>query len=136
MNVSVLDQTCLTPGQAADLRGLRQSGGKLLCSETVTGMSRTGGLWHVQAGDIEIMATVLANSEGAWADRINAGVGNFFWLVGQSGYCIMVAPALAEATLALICSGSLPRALSDAGIDARDLAPGRLADTLRPISAR
>jgi D-arginine dehydrogenase len=216
------------------LRSLKQGGGTLLCGKPVTRLSRTGGLWHVTAGDAEITATFVVNAAGAWADRIGALAGakaiglvpkrrtaiivdapqgmavggmpcvdfagsdaylkpdggrimaspgdqtpvephdvqpddfevavlvdwletetlvkvrrlssswaglrsfvadeapvagfdgeveNFFWLAGQGGYGIMMAPALAEATSALIRKGELPLALREAGIDARDLAP-------------
>jgi D-arginine dehydrogenase len=220
------------------LRGLKQAGGRLMCGKPVTVMSRAGGLWHVQAGDAEIMATFVVNAAGAWADRIGAlagaapiglvpkrrtaiivdapdgvavsampcvdfamsdaylkpdggrimaspgdqtptephdvqpddfdiavlvdwletettvkvrrlggswaglrsfvadeapvagfdgGVENFFWLAGQGGYGIMMAPALAEATAGLIRTGDTPPAYREAGIDAGALAPQRLA---------
>ncbi len=54
-------------------------------------------------------------------------VDGFFWLAGQGGYGIMMAPALAQATAALITADALPRVLRDAGITQADLGPRRLA---------
>jgi D-arginine dehydrogenase len=221
------------------LRGLKQSGGTLLCGKPVTRLSRTGGLWHVTAGEVEIAATFLVNAAGAWADQIgglagakpiglvpkrrtaimvdaphgmaisgmpcvdfagsdaylkpdggrimaspgdqtpvephdvqpddfevavlvdwletettvkvrrlsgswaglrsfvadeapvagfDADIENFFWLAGQGGYGIMMAPALAEATASLVRTGEMPPELQEAGIDGRALGPQRLAD--------
>jgi D-arginine dehydrogenase len=207
-------------------------------NKAVTGLSRTGGFWHVRASDLVVTATYVVNAAGAWADQIGALAGataiglvpkrrtaiivdapdgvavgdmpsvdfagsdaylkpdggrimaspgdqtpvaphdvqpddfevavlvdwletqtilkvrrlsaswaglrsfvvdegpvvgfdtvreNFFWLAGQGGYGIMMAPALAEASLALIKTGALPRALSNAGVRTDSLAPGRPA---------
>jgi len=52
---------------------------------------------------------------------------DFFWLAGQGGYGIMMAPALGRATADLIVSGSLPADLREGGIDENDLSPARLA---------
>ncbi len=52
---------------------------------------------------------------------------DFFWLAGQGGYGIMMAPALGRATADLIVSGSLPADLREGGIDESDLSPARLA---------
>lgn len=49
----------------------------------------------------------------------------FFWLVGQGGYGIQMAPGLADAATALILDGSLPKHLTDSGLSAADLAPDR-----------
>jgi D-arginine dehydrogenase len=56
-------------------------------------------------------------------------VDDLFWLVGQGGYGIQTAPALAEATAGLVLAGDLPSGLTDVGLQASDLAPGRLART-------
>jgi D-arginine dehydrogenase len=61
-------------------------------------------------------------------------VENFFWLAGQGGYGIMMAPALAQATAALIGRGEMPIALRDVGIKPHDLAPGRLLGEPRAVS--
>jgi D-arginine dehydrogenase len=62
----------------------------------------------------------------------DAGLENFFWLAGQGGYGIMMAPALAEATSVLIRSGEWPTALRNAGVEARDLAPARCGGKAEP----
>lgn len=51
----------------------------------------------------------------------------FFWLAGQGGYGIMMAPALGRATAELIVSGSLPADLRAAGVQEHDLTAARLA---------
>jgi D-arginine dehydrogenase len=51
---------------------------------------------------------------------------NFFWLAGQGGYGIMMAPALGRATAGLVLSGALPPSIKDTGIEERDLSPARL----------
>lgn len=53
------------------------------------------------------------------------GIEGFFWLAGQGGYGIMMAPALARLTAALVLGGDLPRDLADTGLGADDLSPGR-----------
>lgn len=50
----------------------------------------------------------------------------FYWLAGQGGYGIMLAPTLARATAALVSTNALPADFADAGVTAADLAPGRL----------
>lgn len=57
---------------------------------------------------------------------------NFFWLAGQGGYGIMMAPALALATAALLHDGDLPRSLHNAGIVQDQLSPRRIADGALP----
>jgi len=52
-------------------------------------------------------------------------VAGFFWLVGQGGYGIHTAEAMALATTGLITSGELPAALTDIGLTAEDLSPAR-----------
>jgi D-arginine dehydrogenase len=54
-------------------------------------------------------------------------VPGFFWLAGQGGYGIMMAPALGRATADLIVSGDLPADLREGGIDEADLSPARFA---------
>ena len=50
----------------------------------------------------------------------------FFWLAGQGGYGIQTCPALALAATALVLDRPFPASLTAAGVDALDLAPGRL----------
>jgi D-arginine dehydrogenase len=56
----------------------------------------------------------------------DARADNFFWLAGQGGFGIMMAPALSKATHGLIVEGTLPLELRDRGIQQRDLSPDRL----------
>ncbi len=221
------------------LRGFKQKGGQLVCDHPVTRLTRAGGLWHVEAGDVRIAATFVVNAAGAWADHIGVLAGaepigltpkrrtaiivdapggmavngmpcvdfagsdaylkpdggrimaspgdqtpvephdvqpddfevavlvdwletetrlkvrrlsgswaglrsfvadeapvagfdpeleNFFWLAGQGGYGIMMAPALAQATAVLIQRGEISTALGDAGVLHEQLSPGRIAN--------
>lgn len=48
-------------------------------------------------------------------------VPNFFWLAGQGGYGIMMAPALGRASASLITTNGLPQDFIDVGIDASAL---------------
>jgi D-arginine dehydrogenase len=52
-------------------------------------------------------------------------VPGFFWLCGQGGFGIMMAPALGRAAAQLIVHGSLPADLADAGVTSAELAPVR-----------
>jgi D-arginine dehydrogenase len=52
-------------------------------------------------------------------------VDGLFWVAGQGGYGIQTAPALAEATAALVLAGGLPPGLTAVGLRAADLAPAR-----------
>lgn len=52
-------------------------------------------------------------------------VPGFFWLCGQGGFGIMLAPALGRAAAQLIVHGSLPADLTDAGVTSAALAPER-----------
>jgi D-arginine dehydrogenase len=56
----------------------------------------------------------------------DAEIDNFFWLAGQGGYGIMMAPALAVATAQLITNHRLPSDYEDAGIFASSFSPARL----------
>lgn len=51
----------------------------------------------------------------------------FFWLAGQGGYGIQMAPALARAAAALLLDRPLPADIAAQGVVAADLAPGRPA---------
>ena len=54
-------------------------------------------------------------------------VDNFFWLAGQGGFGIMMAPALSKAAHSLIVDGTLPIELRSKDIHERDLSPARLS---------
>ena len=53
----------------------------------------------------------------------------FFWLAGQGGYGIQMAPALARAAAALVAGGQLPADIEDQGVSEQALSPARLAPT-------
>ncbi len=53
----------------------------------------------------------------------------FFWLAGQGGYGIQMAPALARAAAALVAGGSLPADIEELGISEHALSPTRLVAT-------
>jgi D-arginine dehydrogenase len=53
----------------------------------------------------------------------------FFWLAGQGGYGIQMAPALARAAAALLLGQPLPDDVAGQGLQAKDLAPTRSALT-------
>ncbi len=53
----------------------------------------------------------------------------FFWLAGQGGYGIQMAPALARAAAALVAGGALPGDIEELGISEQALSPTRLVAT-------
>ena len=55
------------------------------------------------------------------------GCEGFFWLVGQGGTGIQMAPALARLGAALACGEELPVDLAALGVDERELSAGRAA---------
>ncbi|MCY7369517.1 MAG: FAD-binding oxidoreductase [Polaromonas sp.] len=57
------------------LRGLRQTGGKVVCNAGVTSLVRQRGQWQVQAGGETYAAPVVLNAAGAWADVVAALAG-------------------------------------------------------------
>jgi D-arginine dehydrogenase len=52
------------------LRGLKRSGGTLVCNAGVSALERSGGLWRVQAGGTEYEAPLVLNAAGAWTDAV------------------------------------------------------------------
>jgi D-arginine dehydrogenase len=52
-------------------------------------------------------------------------VGDFFWLAGQGGYGIQMAPGLARAAASLLCQEPMPEDIKAEGATAADLSPGR-----------
>ena len=52
-------------------------------------------------------------------------VPDFFWLVGQGGYGIQTAPALARVAASLVLQRAAPADVVNAGLDVKDLAPVR-----------
>lgn len=57
----------------------------------------------------------------------DAAADGFFWLAGQGGYGIQMAPALARAATALLLGAPLPDDIAAQGVQAHDLAPSRAA---------
>ena len=51
----------------------------------------------------------------------------FFWLAGQGGYGIQMAPALARVAAALLLGRPLPKNIAAQGVSAQDLSPARAA---------
>jgi D-arginine dehydrogenase len=54
-----------------------------------------------------------------------AAAEGFFWLTGQGGYGIQMAPALARAAAALVMGSPLPDDIAAQGVSAQDLSPSR-----------
>ncbi len=224
----------------AYLKGLKHRGGACATSAPVRAMTRTGGLWRIEAGSDSFTAPLVVNAGGAWADQLatlagvppagirplrrtailletpvetenwplameigsgfyfkpDAGlllvspadetespacdaapeeidiayaahyaeealelqvrqvrhswaglrsfapdrtpvigfdqsVEGFFWMAGQGGHGIQIAPAAAELAAALITGRDLPHALADQDFDPAWVAPGRLHDKAR-----
>lgn len=86
--------------------------------ETLISVSRIAHSW---AGLRSFVA------DGAPVVGYDAAVPSFFWLAGQGGYGIMMAPALGRTAASLIGSGSLPADLLASGLAAGDFSPTRLA---------
>jgi D-arginine dehydrogenase len=68
-------------------------------------------------------------ADNAPAIGADPGAEGFFWLAGQGGYGIMMAPVLAAAIAGLVTEGTLPASLAAAGIDATALGIARLRRT-------
>jgi D-arginine dehydrogenase len=56
----------------------------------------------------------------------DANADGFFWLAGQGGYGIQMAPALARAAAALLLGQPMPADIAAQGVQAADLSPARL----------
>ena len=87
-----------------------------VATETLLDTSRIGRSW---AG----LRTFVA--DGAPVVGFDPQAENFFWLAGQGGYGIMMAPALAEAAAGLITADRWPHTLERHGVTRADLPPGR-----------
>lgn len=60
------------------------------------------------------------------------GVEGFFWLAGQGGYGIQMAPALARAAAALLSGQPLPADVAGQGVTEQALSPRRLDRSIAP----
>lgn len=78
---------------------------------------------HVKSAWAGLRSFVADNRPVVGMDPDHAG---FFWLAGQGGFGIKTAPALAQATAALVVDGGLPPQLTETGITAAELSPVRL----------
>lgn len=54
----------------AFLRQLSRQGGTLTCSSAVSACQTEAGAWRVTAGGTEVLAPVVVNAAGAWADQV------------------------------------------------------------------
>lgn len=61
-------------------------------------------------------------------------VPGFFWLAGQGGYGIQMAPALARTGASLLVEGVVPDDVLDLGVTAEDLMPLRLRMASEPLA--
>ncbi len=52
------------------LRGIRRSGGTVVCNAEVTALQRSAQGWQLRAGGIDYAAPVVLNAAGAWADVV------------------------------------------------------------------
>jgi D-arginine dehydrogenase len=87
---------------------------------------------HATATQVTRIGRSWAGLRSFVADRspvagFDAEVDGFFWLAGQGGYGIQMAPALARAAAALIRGQPLPSDIVDEGITPQALSPRRLA---------
>jgi D-arginine dehydrogenase len=77
------------------LRGLRRSGGRVVCQAEATVIERQAGVWRVQAGASHYSAPVLINAAGAWCDEVAslAGVPGIGLLPKRRSAFLFDAPA-------------------------------------------
>jgi D-arginine dehydrogenase len=73
------------------------------------------------------------------ADRIptagfDPAAPGFFWLVGQGGYGLQTAPAMAAAVEALVTGGPWPEGLAELGVLPEHVGPERLRSSSRPAA--
>lgn len=66
-------------------------------------------------------------SDGAPVVGFDAAVDDFFWLAGQGGFGIMMAPALAQASSSLIRDNRLPDDLERHGVSQNVISPARFS---------
>lgn len=81
--------------------------------------------------DIRYVRSSWAGLRNFVADRspvagFDDEVEGFFWFVGQGGYGIQIAPALAQAGASILRTGQLPAALADRGLEPSALGRARL----------
>ena len=86
--------------------------------ETATG-ERVAKVWHRWAG-LRVFSADRTPVVG-----FDPAAEGFFWLVGQGGYGIQCAEALARLTAALACREPVPADLAAAGVDAEHLSRSR-----------
>lgn len=57
------------------LRGLKQRGGTIVCSERISALSHQHGRWTAQTPGASFQARIVVNAAGAWADHVAALAG-------------------------------------------------------------
>ena len=57
------------------VKAIRAAGGEVRLKSRVTGIARSGGLWRVRVGDLELAAPVLVNAAGSWVNEVAAMAG-------------------------------------------------------------
>jgi len=65
--------------------------------------------------------------DGAPIVGFDPALDDFFWLAGQGGFGIMMAPTLGRATAGLITTGHMPDDLAAQGLSAQDICVGRFS---------
>jgi D-arginine dehydrogenase len=60
---------------AAYLRAAKQRGAELLCAAPIRSAAREGGSWRIEAGAETVVADILVDAAGAWADGVAALAG-------------------------------------------------------------
>ncbi|PSJ40853.1 NAD(P)/FAD-dependent oxidoreductase [Allosphingosinicella deserti] len=97
-------------------------------------------LEHYTSLSVSRIAHRWAGLRSFVADRVptagfDADAPGFFWLVGQGGYGLQTAPAMAAIVETLIGGGDWPEGLDAAGITAALVTPGRLRNGAAQSSA-
>lgn len=71
--------------------------------------------------------------DGAPVAGFDPGLKNFFWLAGQGGFGIMMAPTLGRVAAGLIAEGSLPDDLAALGLSEQDICADRFSGGRNPV---
>ena len=82
---------------------------------------------HSDSLNLPSEADVLGTSAATMVVGFDADAPDFFWLAGQGGYGIMMAPALGHAAAGLIVDGTLPDDLRASELVEAEISPSRAA---------
>lgn len=66
--------------------------------------------------------------DGVVVNGFDPTIEGFFWLVGQGGYGIQTAPAMAQFAATTILQQDIPKHIEDCGISAADISPTRFTE--------